>query len=284
MRYLLISGFLLLFVSCTFFQRQKEDRKVIARAYDEYLYADEIEKLLPKEISPSDSAAFVKQYLEKWIAEKVLTRKARLNIPQNMENEIENRVNEYRTNLYIHYYETELVKQKMDTVVENAEVIEYYEKYKENFILHDDIVQLLFLKTAINSPELKNVESWFSGKSPENYENIKEYCYKYALKCNLDTTHWITLSELKKEIPLDSVPNYTQLLAQKQPVQYSDSLFVYYLQPYNYKPKNQIAPVDFVRSKIITLILNRRKQLFLKKMKNNLIENAKNQNDVEILY
>ncbi|RMG77550.1 MAG: hypothetical protein D6707_10985 [Bacteroidetes bacterium] len=284
MKHLFIVPACIIFLaSCSFFQRQQESRKAVARAYDEYLYADEIANLLPENLPPSDSAAFVSQYIEKWIAEKVLTRKARLNIPENLENEIENRVNEYRSNLYIHYYETELIRQKMDTVVENAEIVEYYEKFKDNFILHDDILQLLFLKTAVNSPELKNVENWFSEKKPEHYENIKEYCYKYALKCNLDTTHWITISELKKEIPLDSVPDYLQKITRKQLIRYSDSLFVYFLQPYNYIPKNQTAPVDFVKNKITTLILNRRKQLFLDKMKTNIIENAKNKNDVEIL-
>ena len=73
----------LVFASCNFISKKKEPtEKPIARAYDVYLYPNDIKNLVPKETKRADSTAIVKDFIQHWMEEQVLLHQAANNLDQ----------------------------------------------------------------------------------------------------------------------------------------------------------------------------------------------------------
>ena len=61
----------ILIVSCNYFVT-KEESAPVARVNDEFLYADEIEALLPQTASTEDSIILVNNYINRWATQLLL--------------------------------------------------------------------------------------------------------------------------------------------------------------------------------------------------------------------
>jgi len=87
------------------------NQKAIARVFEKSLYAEDIKEILPKNTSPKDSAIFVKGFIEQWITNELLMHQAESNLPED-EKDVQKEIDDYRKNLLVYRYETELVHQK----------------------------------------------------------------------------------------------------------------------------------------------------------------------------
>ena len=82
----------------------------------------------------------VTNFINNWVKEELILQKAALNL-SNIEEEIEREVEKYRRSKLIYLYEKELVRQKLDTVVTDVQINNYYETNKFNFELKDYVLQ-----------------------------------------------------------------------------------------------------------------------------------------------
>ena len=64
--------------------------------------------------------------------------------------------------MIIHAYQKELVNQKLDTLVSEKEINQYFEDNKTNFILDQDIVAVNFIKLNKEVPYLWKMRSLFT--------------------------------------------------------------------------------------------------------------------------
>ncbi len=77
-------------------------------------------------ISDADSAVFVQNYINKWAKKELMFQKAEDNITTELKNEIEKQLEETRINLVIYEYQRQMMLQKMDTVISDEELENYY--------------------------------------------------------------------------------------------------------------------------------------------------------------
>jgi len=61
-------------VSCKYFAKKSEQkgRNAVARAYDMYLYPENLEGIVPANASPQDSLLVTKNYIDNWIHQQVV--------------------------------------------------------------------------------------------------------------------------------------------------------------------------------------------------------------------
>jgi len=70
----------------------------IARVFDSYLYYEDLGELVPKGASSSDSTLLVQQYINVWVKQQLMIKKAELNLkPEEMD--VQKQLEEYRNNL-----------------------------------------------------------------------------------------------------------------------------------------------------------------------------------------
>jgi hypothetical protein len=255
-------------------------QKAIARVFEKSLYAEDVKEILPKNTSPKDSAIFVKGFIEQWITNELLLHQAESNLPEDEKN-IQKEIDDYRKNLLVYRYETELVHQKLDTAVSMQEIETYYNAHTQNFMLKENIVKVCYVKINKKSSNADKVKKWYLSKEVKDQDNLKKYCIQYADNFFLDDNTWLLLDDVMKEIPLRDY-NPELLLKTSRQIELGDSTFNYYLNIKDFKIKNNPSPLSFEKENIRQIIINKRKLSLIEQMKQSVYSQAKENNNFEI--
>ncbi len=278
----LIPLIILLAFSCKS-ERAKQtdtDSKAIARVFDKSLYDDDIKEILPKNSTPKDSAIFVRSYIEQWITDELILHQAENNLTEDDKN-IQKEMDEYRKNLLVYRYETELVRQKLDTAVSLQDIETYYNTHTQNFMLKENIVKVSYVKINKKTPNADKVKKLYTSKEVKDQDNLKKYCIQYADNFFLDDNTWLLLDDVMKEIPLRDY-NPELLLKTSHVIELSDSTFNYYLNIKEFKIKNNPSPLSFEKENIRQIIINKRKLSLIEQMKQSVYTQAKENSNFEV--
>lgn len=267
--------------SCSLFKKNdKEGKDAIARAYEYYLYPEDIQGLVPHGASKTDSISIIKNYIENWFRAKSVLHKAESNL-DNEKKDVEKKLEEYRNSLITYAYETELIKQKLDTIVGDEELADFYKNNQDNFELKDNIIKVIYLRLSKNAPKLNKAREWYQSTIPKDRKLLVDYCHQYALNYFLDDNTWLLFDDLLKEIPIKTYDK-EQFLQNNRVIEIEDSNTVYLVNIKGFMIKNSISPLSFERNNIRTMINNQRKLLLIEQMEKQAYEEAKKGNDVEV--
>lgn len=245
-----------------------------------YLYQDDIGNIVPRGTSAKDSIELVKKFIDNWVRETLVIRKAEDNLDESQKN-VEKQLEAYRNSLITYTYEKELVKQKLDTTVTNDEIEQYYNTNKSNFELRDNIIKVIYVKVNKKAPGINKLEKWYKSGNEKDKQQLGEYCHQFAENFYLDENSWLLFDDLLKEIPIQTY-NKELFLKNNRLVEVNDSLYNYYLNIKGFKIRNSISPLSFERENIKNIILNKRKLQLITKMKEDIYNDALNGQNIEI--
>jgi len=270
---------LLLFISCTrYLENNKPDP--IARAFNNYLYSADIKEIFPPDITPADSIIIARKYIEKWIKKQLLSRKAELNLSDELK-DVEKQIEDYKASLLIFKYEQQLIKEKLDTIIYETEIQDYYDQNISNFILDDNIIKVIFIKIPRSAPNIHLIRTWYKSDGDEDIEQMEDYCFQYADKYDYLVDEWNLFDTFLEEIP-DVINNQEQYLRYNNFIETQDSLFYYLVNIKDCRLKSTVAPLNYVSDNIRYIILNKRKIEFIKELENDSYNDALNRNSFEI--
>lgn len=284
MRSILFIATLFLVISCENTEPAEDARlvheKPLARVFDKKLFLSDFAASVPKQLNSRDSVSFVNAYVEQWITSELLSHQAETNLTDD-EKDIEKQIEEYRKNLLVYRYETELVKQKLDTAVSQQEIEEYYKAHAQNFMLKDNIVKVTYVKAGVKAPTPEKVRKWYVSSDEKDLDNLKKYCIQYADNFFLDGETWLLLDDVMKEIPLRDY-NPELLLKTTRKIELADSLYNYFLFIRDFKIKNMPSPLSFETDNIRQVIINKRKLKLIEEMKQSVYAQAKENGNFEV--
>jgi hypothetical protein len=280
LRKLLSYIILLLFAACTGGPEKESDRVAIARANNEYLYADEISNLVPEGTPQKDSLELLKKFIDNWIRESLVIQKAENNLTDEQK-DVEKQLQDYRRSLITYTYEKELVKQKLDTAISNEEIEQYYNNNQSDFELKDNIIKVIYIKVSKKAPGIEKLKKWYKSDNMKDREQLAGYCHQFAENFYLDDNSWLLFDDLLKEIPIQTY-NKELFLQNNRYVEVTDSLNNYFLNIKGFKIRNSISPLSFERENIKNIILNKRKLELITKMKQDVYTDAENDKKIEI--
>ena len=254
--------------------------KVVAEVGSKKLVLDEVAAVIPNNLEPDDSAAMAEDYVRKWVRQELVLQKAEENLSSELKN-VTRELEEYRKSLIIFRYKNELMAQRMDTVVSDPEIRDYYAQNTENFKLAKAIVKAVFIKVPADFANHSMLKELTSDTSAPGINEIRDYCLQYAKSFGIYTDQWIELNAVMQNLPV-SVDNPEQFLSRNQFVEHTDSSYYYLVAIQDYMLQNEQAPVEYVAGNIKSLILNRRKITFLKEVENNIFQEGSNKNSFKI--
>ncbi|WP_418650620.1 hypothetical protein [Tenacibaculum aestuariivivum] len=250
----------------------------IATVYNKNLYRKDIKELLQKNINPKDSLIVAKGLIYSWAKQELLLAKAVENISDVNSEKIENLVNSYKKSLYINGYKERLIKQQLDTIVEQEEIDIYYNENKENFKLNDDLLQFEYIYFGKDFLDKEETINNFKSIKDEDREDLERYLLNFKSYRLQDST-WVSFSSLQKMIPPFQLETKESLLKNSKYIQKEDSLGVYLVAIKKKLPKNATAPLTFVSGRIKQIILHKRKLELIREIEKTLINDAiKNKN------
>lgn len=269
-------------VSCNAITKKDKPQKHLAKVFDTYLNPSDVEGVIPKGSSPSDSARIMNEYVRQWMQEQVLLHQAITNLDPK-EIDFSHQIEDYKNSLIIYEYEKELVKEKLDTGVAENEVNDYYEKNQKDFQLKNDIVKIVYVKVNKKAPGQDKLKGWIKSDNVKDKEKLAGYCNQYASNFFLNDNVWLMFDDVLKEIPIQTYNN--DLFLQKNNngfVMIDDTADTYYLGIKGYMIKNSPSPLSFEKDNIKKIILNKRKMELIENMKENSFEQAQLHNNTQV--
>jgi hypothetical protein len=253
---------------------------VLVRVYDKYLLVSDLEGVVPPGTSVRDSLTIVRTFIQNWVDKELIVKKAEENLPEELK-DFSAQIKEYRNSLVIFEYEKLLVKQELDTNISFENLTDYYNRHKNNFILKDDILNMQYLVLHTDSPAMRKFRQYIVSEVPEEKDSLALYSSKYAVSFSLLEDHWIGLDEMRELVPVDDY-SYRDFTAQRKYMEVRDSVFVYMIFVSDYKPADSVPPIQFVEKDIKKIILNKRKNELIKEMRQTVLQDAIEHNQVEI--
>lgn len=251
------------------------DEKPVARAGDSYLYPSDLKEIISKNPEEKDSAGIVSKYINNWIHETLLLQQAEKNLTDDKKR-FDKMVEDYRKSLITYEYESELVKQKLDTIVSDDAIEQYYEENKSNFELKDNIIKVIYVKVRKSAPKVEKIKEWYRSDDTKDRDALSSYCYQYADNFYLDENTWLLFDDVLKEIPM-KLYDKEAFLQNNRVIETQDSAFLYFVNIKGFMMKKSASPLSFEKSTIRSILLNKRKVELIKKMREDIYnEGVKN--------
>ncbi len=263
---------LLLMAGCDYFQKNSKE-VVVAECYGKYLYESDLVGIVPEGTTIMDSIQRVSTFIDSWVRRQVLIHQAENNL--NMEElDLKKQMDEYRNSLVIYAYESQLINQKLDTIVTEDEIAEYYEQNKEDFQLRNTMVRVAYVILDEGNKQEEMFRKLMSDPDTLLLQNIDVLASYYAVKSHLDVDQWMRLDELTNIIPIE-IFNAESFLKKNKFVCFDMNEYTYMVRFVEYLLEESISPLDMVRTNIKSVILAQRKKALLDKMQASVYEKAK---------
>jgi hypothetical protein len=251
---------------------------VIAKVKDRTLTREEVVKVIPKGVSSADSLLIAANHIKKWATDELVYSVALRNL-EDEKAEIEKLVEIYRYSLYHYRYLERLTKERLSVEIGDADKLKFYDENKEKFKLERAIIKGLFMKLPLNAPKLEDVKTWNKSTSAEALGNIEQYSVQNAISYDYFYDRWVDFDDILSNIPVH-IADASHFLRTDKSLEKNDSSYCYLLNIKEYILSGNIAPYDYVEPKIVEILINQRKQAFLKKFEDELFKDAIKKGDV----
>ncbi len=278
-KFIVSFGCVILLQSCNYFQKA-EEREVVARVNENYLYVEDIRSLVGEGVSEEDSTLMVNDFIKRWATQQLLIDKAKFNLSIEQQKEFDELVSNYKNELYSKAYADAMVAKRLDTTFNQSEIEQYYNEHLENFRLNEDLVKLRFinLNTNLDFDGTKRKFIRFNDKDKSELDKISLQFKSYSFNDSV----WVsTKSVYNKIVPLND-GNKSQLLKKSNFLQLEDSLEVYLVYVNDVLLRNDQAPLEYAVSTIKQILLNKRKANLVKELEKDITRDAIENRQFEI--
>jgi hypothetical protein len=268
-----------LLVACG--KKDENQSKKIAQIGDKVLYYSEISEVMPRKLSKNDSLDFIQRYRENWIRRQLLYKNAEKNAKID-EKELNKKLEDYKYALITHEFEKQYVAKNFSEKITDQEIKDFYEKNGKEFELRQNIVRATFIKVGQNNKDKELLSKLMASDKSEDKQELARYCNEKAVSYHLQDSTWIDFDELTRQTPLEDIPNKINFLKNNKFSEMKEGEFSYVLYVKEYKISEQNAPLEFVKDRIKSMILNERKTLLIKKLEDQLYKDAEKNKEFEI--
>lgn len=265
--------------SCKAIRSLVHDGEVIARYGDQKLYRSELEGVIPKGVSPEDSARLASQYIDSWAKDKAFLLVAEQRLPKG-EKDVTKDLEAYRSSLLKYRFEQHYINERLDTNVSVKQVKDYYDAHLDEFRLPRAIVKARFIRMPKDAPDYPSLKKLIS--SEEGPDNVvrDSIILNPAIHYHDFSGAWIDVAALAAEFDLD----YVQFMASRvgQAVEITSGDVTSYSYILDLVRAGEIPPIDYCKSRIKDVLIGERKHELLTTLERDLIEEARTSDKFEI--
>ncbi len=252
----------------------KDENIPIARVYNQYLYLSDVSGLINDDMSAADSVELVNNYINSWINKKVIHHKAQQFLPEDRI-DIEKQVKDYEESLFVHTYERELIKQKLDTVITDAEINRYYNEFQNNFHLNSDMIKASYILIDSLAPKQDSLRFWMQNRT-DYKEELLNYCYQYSQSFSVEP-QWMVWHDFKQKFPIsDRYPPANRFYSGDRGQQR------FLLKVDETTSRGNLQPMELVKEDIVKILVNKRKIEFVKDIHKKAYTEARDRSSFEV--
>jgi hypothetical protein len=247
---------------------------------DKYLFFEDIQDNMPKNLSIEDSIIYVNNQIINWAKTHILNDKALINLDFEEQKNLLDLVESYKSDLFSHYYQEKMVKASMDTIILDNEIENYYNKNNSNFKLNQDLVKARYIKISGDNYNIKDVRSRFRRFNKDDLIFLDSISLQFS-SFSLNDSVWVNKDIFFSKFP--DIKTYIKNNIVKKALFYQleDSLQLYLIKINKSVFRNDIAPLDYIKPTLKQILLNKKKLEFVTDFEKDLIEDALQKKELE---
>lgn len=253
-------------------------RTPLAEADGFFIYKEELQAVLPPNLSGEDSMRFAKEYIDNRIKEILLYNKAQKNI--NDEGKIDRLVEKYRQSLVTNEYQSQLLQEKFNDTVSQAAIANFYNSNPKLFIADRTFMKGMYLKMSNKNSDLPNVRQWMKLKRPDDRDKIERFTIKGAAEYENYTDTWIQADMLLQKIPMSDKERKNGI-RQGEDIEVKDSTYIYFLHVDSVITAGQTVPLSLAENDVRDILVNMNKADFIRQLKKELFDEAQNKGRIK---
>lgn len=254
--------------------------KLLARVNNKSLYLSEMDGMFPRGGSAQDSLVIIQAYVERWIREALLLNEAEQNIPGDLN--IDKLVRDYRASLIRHNYEEALVEQYLDSTISEAQLMEFYERNKDQYQLETPIMRCYFIKVPTPAPEAEKLRRLWNSADEASLPELVAYCNTYAEAYLLQDSIWYKVEDIAMEMP-KGIITPDNVSAKREFIQ-RDGEHQYYFRVFEVKNRREIAPLGYIGEQARKVILRSRREKLLREKIEAMYQREMRRNNIQTFY
>lgn len=257
---------------------------IIATYGDEELSRAELEYFLPQDINAGDSVAFAQKYIDEWIQVRVIGNKARESI-NGLDEKVQYKLKNYEYELLAHEYAEWLIApERMDTLVSEEDIRNYYERFSDKFISRANYFQYFHVMST--KPRQYKAVTLMNSTNAEDIEELKEWVKENAVEARLDSS-FVEEGELER---IGKGYNHGNIKRQPRnvvyPYQYvaeDGNKYYSFLKMIKIIRAGNPMPLSLCQERIKVEILNKKKNDMISRTTQDLADAAKKNGQAKIL-
>jgi hypothetical protein len=273
LRYLVLGIPLLIFISLSC---GSGSRTALVSVGDYTLYEDEVALILgTTEYSDEERDELIQSWINGRMAMMYWD-----SLGADAQNLINMQTDDYKASLILFELENLWIQTKLDTLVKDEELEQYYQEHIQEFLLNDYIVKLLYLKVPALAPDIELVRKMYALKTPSDTAKITQYANQYATSFYFNRDNWISFEDFLKELPVDYI-DVERFVTNKTKQVFEENGFVFFINILDYRLKNTPSPFIYEKERIRSRIILNRKLELRQKAKAHFENKLKNNEDIE---
>ena len=271
-RYLLfVVGLSFFFIQCDNLQTVTD--RPVARVENAFLYASELREAIGSYSSPQDSTIKAQAYISNWARKKLLYELSTINTSPEKRAQLDALIDQYRVDLYAQTYKENLITRRLDTLVPETQLWEFYTQNQAVFTLKEPLCQYRLIKVPLENVELNQLRRSLRRFDSIDRVNLDSLSFQFA-DFQLNDSLWQPQDKLREQLNFDEAKRLTRYLKKSQFFEIRDSLEVYLLFVKDLLDQGDTAPYSYVSNTLKNIILNQRKLAFLRQFDNEIIQDA----------
>lgn len=259
--------------SCKAISEFFDSGEIVAEAGSAKLKRADLDMVIPSGISPEDSARLAKQFINTWALDQIFLERAEQQLSK-AEMDVTKELEAYRRSLLKFRYEQLYINERLDTLVTDDEVQEYYDTHKDRFALKRPVVKARFIRIAADSPVLKTIKKKMSSDEAEDILEADSLAFSSAYRFATWNNAWIDASTLAREFGQESASVLASMktgwIERTDTSGISDIAYVSEI-----TPKGEMSPIEYSTPFIKDMIISARKQSLITSLERDLLEDAR---------
>lgn len=241
---------------------------LLAQVFDYKLHFDDIKDLIQGYDTPEDSVQQVRSLTEHWVRDRLILVEAEKNFPK--EANLNKLLEDYRQSLLRHFFEQRTLEERLDTVITEDDLLNYYEANKEQHRLESGILRGYYFK--INKPLARGdkILQWWKTFPREHLQDVFTYAGRNADTNWPDTSQWHEMQMVIKLFPQGTLS--PAAIRSNRGIVREGRDFIYLLYPVEVYYEQDIAPLSRIRQQAARFILHQRELELLDRIKKEIYD------------
>ena len=245
---------------------------VVARVGEHRLMRSELAAYIPAGVSSEDSLALAQSYIKSWAEELIFLDMAEKHLSAE-EKDVTKDLEDYRRTLLKYRYEERYINDRLDTLISDEAVRNYYREHMEKFLVDRPLLKVRYMIIPADSRSLKTIRELMSSDDAMDAIAADSLAFTAALRYVDSSDAWMDAIILARELGTDEVSMMSALRNRTIELKGDDGLlrvaFVV-----DMVQKGNPAPLDYCEERIKDILLSARKHELVGGLERDLLNDA----------